>query len=148
MHKTIKKVTGDIDSLKANTAIAAMMTLLNNFYDSGKVTTGELKTLLLLLNPFAPHLTEEMWETMKFGGVITDQKWPAFDEEKCKEDNVEIVAQINGKVKARFVVPAEISADEAITLAKEEEKIAEAIAGRIIVKEFYVKGKLVNLVLK
>jgi leucyl-tRNA synthetase len=148
MHKTIKKVTGDIDSLKANTAIAAMMTLLNNFYDSGKVTTGELKTLLLLLNPFAPHLTEEMWETMKFDGVITDQKWPAFDEEKCKEDNVEIVAQINGKVKARFVVPAEISADEAITHAKEEEKIAEAIAGRIIVKEFYVKGKLVNLVLK
>ncbi|MEI6577847.1 MAG: leucine--tRNA ligase [Eubacteriales bacterium] len=148
MHRTIKKVTSDVDNLKGNTAIAAMMTLLNNIYESGKVTKGELKTLLLLLNPFAPHLTEEMWEEMSFGGVITDQTWPGYDEEKCKEDNVEIVAQINGKVRAKLIVPADIEADEAIALAKAENKIAEAIEGMNIVKELYVKGKLVNLVVK
>lgn len=148
MHRTIKKVTSDIDNLKANTAIAAMMTLLNNFYESGTVTTGELKTLLLLLNPFAPHLTEEMWETMRFGGVVTDRAWPGFDEQKCLEDTVEIVAQINGKVRAKLVVPADIEAGDAIALAKTEGKIAEAVKGKTIIKELYVKGKLVNFVVK
>ena len=148
IHRTIKKVTGDIDNLKANTAIAAMMTLLNRFYDSGKVTRSEIKTLLLLLNPFAPHLTEEMWETMNFGGAVTDQSWPAYDEAKCKEDTVEIVAQINGKVRAKLVVPADIESAAAVALAKAETKIAEAVQGKTIVKELYVKGKLVNLVVK
>ncbi len=148
MHRTIKKVSGDIDNLKANTAIAAMMTLLNKFYDSGKVTKGELKTLLLLLNPFAPHLTEEMWETLNFGGTVTDQSWPEYDEEKCLEDTVEIVAQINGKVRAKLVVPTDIEAGDAIALAKAEEKIAEAVQGKTVVKELYVKGKLVNFVVK
>lgn len=148
MHRTIKKVTGDVDALKGNTAIAAMMTLLNRIYDTGKVTKGEFKTLLVLLNPFAPHVTEEAWETMGFGGVVTSQKWPGYDESKCLDDTVEIVAQINGKVKAKLMVPADIGADEAIALAKAQEKIAEALAGVSIVKEFYVKGKLVNLVVK
>lgn len=148
MHRTIKKVTGDVDSLKGNTAIAAMMTLLNQIYETGKVTSGEFKTLLVLLNPFAPHVTEEAWETMNFGGVITSQKWPVYDESKCLDETVEIVAQINGKVKAKLVVPADIGADEAIALAKAEEKIAEAIGGKTVVKELYVKGKLVNLVVR
>jgi len=148
MHRTIKKVTGDVDALKGNTAIAAMMTLLNRIYDTGKVTKGEYKALLVLLNPFAPHVTEEAWETMGFGGVVTSQKWPGYDESKCLDDTVEIVAQINGKVKAKFVVSTDIDADEAIALAKAQEKIADALAGATIIKEFYVKGKLVNLVVR
>ncbi len=148
MHKTIKKVTGDIDGLKANTAIAAMMALLNEFYDAGKVTRGELKTLLVLLNPFAPHVTEEMWEKLAFGGTVTDQKWPSYNEEKCKEDTVEIALQINGKVRAKLVVEAGIAAEEAIALAKAEPRIAESIAGKTVVKEFYVKAKLVNIVVR
>jgi len=148
MHKTIKKVTGDIDGLKANTSIAAMMALLNEFYDAGKVTRGELKTLLVLLNPFAPHVTEEMWEKLAFGGTVTDQKWPSYNEEKCKEDTVEIALQINGKVRAKLVVEAGIAAEEAIALAKAEPRIAESIAGKTVVKEFYVKAKLVNIVVR
>ena len=148
IHKTIKKVTGDIDGLKANTAIAAMMALLNEFYDAGKVTRGELKTLLVLLNPFAPHVTEEMWEKLAFGGTVTDRKWPSYDEEKCKEDTVEIALQINGKVRAKLVVPADIAAQEAIALAKAEPRIAESITGKTVVKEFYVTAKLVNIVVR
>lgn len=148
LHKTIKKVSEDVDNLKGNTAIAAMMTLLNAFYETGRLTVFELKTLLVLLNPFAPHVTEELWERMAFGGTLTDQTWPAYDENKCREDTVEIVAQINGKVRAKLTVSADIAADEAIALAKAESRIAEAIADADIVKEFYVKGKLVNLVIR
>lgn len=148
LHKTIKKVTEDVDNLKGNTAIAAMMTLLNAFYETGRLTVFELKTLLVLLNPFAPHVTEELWEHMAFGGTVTDQTWPVYDENKCREDTVEIVAQINGKVRAKLTVSADIAADEAIALAKAESRIAEAIADADIVKEFYVKGKLVNLVIR
>ena len=147
-HKTIKKVTEDIDNLKANTAIAALMSLLNEIYDSGSITKDEYKIFTLLLNPFAPHVTEEIWEVMSFGGTVTDQKWPEYDEEKCKENSIEIVAQINGKVRTRLVVPADISAEDAIALAKEDEKIKEATEGKTIVKELYVKGRLVNIVVK
>ncbi len=147
-HKTIKKVTEDIDNLKANTAIAAMMSLLNEIADTGSITKEEYKTFTLLLNPFAPHVTEEIWSVMGFGGVVTDQKWPQYDEAKCKENSIEIVAQINGKVRAKLVIPAEIEADEAIALAKKDEKIAEAIDGKTIVKELYVKGRLVNIVVR
>lgn len=122
--------------------------MLNLIYETGKVTKGEFKTLLVLLNPFAPHVTEEAWEIMGFGGVVTSQKWPVYDEAKCLDETIEIVAQINGKVKAKLIVPADIGAEEAIALAKVEEKIVEAIAGMSIVKELYVKGKLVNLVVK
>ena len=147
-HKTIKKVTEDIDNLKANTAIAAMMALLNEIADTGSITREEYKTFTLLLNPFAPHVTEEIWNVMNFGGVVTDHKWPAYDEAKCKENSIEIVAQINGKVRAKLVIPADIEADEAIALAKADEKIAEAIDGKTIVKELYVKGRLVNIVVR
>ena len=148
IHRTIKKVTEDIDNLKANTAIAAMMSLLNAIADTGAVTKGELRTLTLLLNPFAPHMTEELWEQMGFGGTVTDQQWPAYDEAKCKDETVEIVVQLNGKVRAKLSIPAETEAADAIVLAKQEEKIKAAIEGMQIVKEIYVKGKLVNLVVK
>ena len=148
LHQTIKKVTEDVDNLKGNTAIAAMMTLVNHIYETDKVTHGEYKTLLVMLNPFAPHVTEEAWEKMNFGGVVTSQKWPSYDEDKCIEDTVEIVAQINGKVRARFVVPMEIDDAQAITLAKQQERVAQAIEGMSIIKEIYVKGKLVNIVVK
>lgn len=145
MHKTIKKVTEDIDNLKCNTAIAAMMTLVNEMASKG-VNKAELKTLTILLNPFAPHVTEEMWEVMNFGGAVHDASWPEYDEEKTKESTVEIALQIMGKVRSRITVPVDISKDEAIALAKADEKIAAAIEGKTIKKEIYVPGKLVNIV--
>ena len=148
IHRTIKKVTEDIDNLKANTAIAAMMSLLNAIADTGAVTKGELRTLTLLLNPFAPHMTEELWEQMGFGGTVTDQQWPAYDEAKCKDETVEIVVQLNGKVREKLSIPAEMEAADAIASAKQEEKIKAAIENMQIVMVIYVKGKLVNLVVK
>lgn len=149
LHKTIKKVTEDIESLKYNTAIAALMTLLNNIYEVGEINRAELKDLLILVNPFAPHVTEEMWETLGYGEMLAkDAQWPAFDAAKCVDATVEIVVQICGKIRAKLNVPAEISADEAIALAKAEPRIAEELTGKNIVKELYVKGKLVNIVAK
>ncbi|MCL2507813.1 MAG: leucine--tRNA ligase [Oscillospiraceae bacterium] len=148
IHRTIKKVSQDIESLKGNTAIAALMTLLNMFYDSGSVTKEELRIFLLLLNPFAPHVTEEMWQTLNFGSGISGQRWPSWDEEKCREDTVEIVAQINGKVRAKLTVPADIAEADAVAMAKEEPKIAEMLRGKTVLKELYVKGRLVNIVVK
>ena len=148
IHRTIQKVGEDIDNLKANTAIAALMTLLNKFYDSGAVTRAELRIFILLLNPFAPHLTEELWETMGFGGVVTSQSWPQFDPAKCKDESVEIAVQVNGKIRTRLTVPADVSSADAIALAKADEKVAEAIDGKTIVKELYVPGRLVNIVVK
>lgn len=149
LHKTIKKVTEDIESLKYNTAIAALMTLLNNIYEVGEINRAELKDLLILVNPFAPHVTEEMWETLGYGEMLAkDAQWPAFDAAKCVDATVEIVVQICGKIRAKLNVPAEISADEAIVLAKAEPRIAEELTGKNIVKELYVKGKLVNIVAK
>ncbi len=147
-HRTIKKVTEDIDNLKANTAIAAMMSLLNDIYDKGKINKAELKTLTILLNPFAPHITEELWEVMGFGSVVTDQKWPSYNEEKCVDATVEIAVQVNGKIRARINVASDISNEDAIAAAKAEEKVAGEIDGKTIVKEFYVSGKLVNIVVK
>ena len=146
MHKTIKKVTEDIDSLKCNTAIAAMMTLINKIYEKGSVTKAELKDLTILLNPFAPHVTEEMWDVMGFGGMANEAKWPTFDEAKTVENSVEIVLQIMGKVRSRITIPVDMPKDEVIALAKADEKIAAAIEGKTIKKEIYVPGKLVNIV--
>lgn len=146
MHKTIKKVSEDIDSLKCNTAIAAMMTLLNKIYDKKSVTRGELRTLTILLNPFAPHVTEEVWEKMNFGGFVHEAKWPEYDESKTVENSVEIVLQIMGKVRSRMTVPVDTPKDEVIALAKKDEKIAAAIEGKTIKKEIYVPNKLVNIV--
>lgn len=149
MHKTVKKVSEDIEQMKYNTAIAALMTLLNKIYENGKINRAELKTLIILVNPFAPHVTEEMWANCGYGEMLAkDARWPSFDEAKCVDSTVEIVVQINGKIRARLSVPTDIESDKAIALAKKDEGIAAALEGKNIIKEIYVKGKLVNIVAK
>lgn len=145
MHKTIKKVTYDIDNLKANTAIAAMMTLVNEFSQKG-CNKAELKTLTILLNPFAPHVTEEMWQVMNFGGMVNEAQWPTYDEEKTKENSVEIVIQVMGKVRSKLTIAVDMPKDEVLAAAKADAKIAELLDGKEIKKEIYVPGKLVNFV--
>ena len=147
-HKTIKKVSEDIEGMKFNTAIAALMTLLNDIYNKGTINNAELKTFVTLLNPFAPHVTEEIWAAQNYGGMLADGHWVDFDEAKCIDDEIEIVAQINGKVRAKLMIPAEIDSAEAIELAKKDPAIAAAIEGKNVVKELYVKGRLVNIVVK
>ncbi len=148
MHKTIKKVTEDYDKMKFNTAIAALMALINDIYKKGSITRGELKTFITLLNPAAPHLTEEMWERADFGGFLHQTEWPKYDEEKCVDDTVEIVAQINGKVKDKIMIPANISREEMEKVALENEKIVALIEGKQVVKVICVPGKLVNIVVR
>ncbi len=148
MHKAVKKVTYDIDNLKANTAIATMMTLVNKFYDTGAVTREELRTLLILLNPLAPHLTEELYEQLGFGGELNAQQWPSYDEAKCVDDMIQIAVQVNGKVRAKLEIPADLSQEEVLRAARENDKVRELLSGKTIAKEIYVKGKLVNLVVK
>ena len=145
IHKTVKKVTFDIDNLKANTAIAAMMTLVNEMTQKG-CYKAELKTLTILLNPFAPHVTEEMWQVMNYGGMVNEAKWPEYDDEKTKENSVEIVLQVMGKVRSRMTIPVDMPKDDVIAAAKQDAKIAELIDGKTIKKEIYVPGKLVNIV--
>ena len=147
-HKTIKKVSEDIENMKFNTAIAALMTLLNKIYDKGAVNTAELKTFVTLLNPFAPHVTEEIWAQHNFGGMLANGSWVDYDEAKCIDDEIEIVAQINGKVRSKIMIPADMEQADVIALAKQDDKIAEAIDGKTIVKEIYVKGRLVNIVVR
>lgn len=148
-HKTVKKVSEDIEGMKFNTAIAALMTLLNKIYDNGKINKAELKTFVLLASPFAPHITEEIWSQQNFGEMLAkDGVWPTFDESKCVDDSVEIVVQINGKIRAKLTVPTDISNEDAIAKARSDEKIAEELSGKNIIKEIYVKGKLVNIVAK
>ena len=147
-HRTIKKVTEDIEALKMNTAIAALMSLLNTVQSTGKITKDEYKTFITLLNPFAPHITEELWSICGFEGMLNETEWPVFDEAKCVDSTVEIVVQINGKIKARLNVDADISAADAISLAKENANISAEISGKTVVKELYVPKKLVNIVVK
>ncbi len=148
-HKTIKKVTEDVENLKFNTAIAALMSLMNDVYDTGSVTREELRVFSLLLSPFAPHVVEEVWENAGFGGGFAcRQQWPAYDESKCRENTVEIAVQVNGKVRARITIAADLSKEDAIAAAKAEERVASEIAGKTIVKEICVPGKLVNIVAK
>lgn len=145
-HKTIKKVTEDIESLKFNTAIAALMSLFNEINEIKNINEMELKTYLILLNPFAPHITEEIWSICNFGGSVTDQKWPAYDENKCKDSMAEIVIQVNGKIKARLRVDVNISKEEVMKLANDNDSVKQAINGKNIRKEIYVPGKLLNIV--
>lgn len=147
MHKTIKKVTNDIESLKFNTAIAAMMTLLNEVYAIGSINRAEYKALLTMANPFAPHITEEIYSQV-FDGILNEQAWVKHDEALCTEDVVEIAVQINGKIKTKLNVAADAEQDEVLSVVKQDAKVAEAVSGKTIVKEFYVKGKLVNIVVK
>ncbi len=145
MHQTIKKVSNDFENLKYNTAIAAMMTLLNDFYKKGSITKGELKTLIILLNPVAPHITEEMWQIIGCEGRVYQQTWPEFDEAKTVESSVEIAVQINGKVKGTLGIQKDDPKDQVI--AKAKEVIADKLTGNIV-KEIYVPGRLVNIVMK
>lgn len=147
-NKTIKKVTEDIEELKMNTAISAMMALLNDIASVGSITKTEFRTLLLLLNPFAPHITEELWVNAGFEGMLNEAKWPMYDLAKCVDASVEIVAQVNGKIKARINVPADISSDDAIALAMAEPVVLAETEGKTIVKQLYVPKKLVNIVVK
>ncbi|MBQ7726380.1 MAG: class I tRNA ligase family protein, partial [Clostridia bacterium] len=147
-HRTIKKVTEDIEQLKMNTAIAAMMSLFNEIQATGSVTRGEFRTYLLLLNPFVPHITEELWTQNGYEGMLNQATWPTFEEAKCVESTVEIAVQVCGKIKARIEIPADLSAEEAITKAKAVPAIAREIEGKTIIKELYVPKKLVNIVAK
>lgn len=147
-HKTIKKVTEDIEVLKFNTAIASLMALMNDIAETNAITKEELKIFTILLNPFAPHITEEVWEAAGFSGMVAQQEWPKFDEAKCKDENVEIAVQVNGKVRARLNVSVNISKEDALAAAKAEEKVAAEISGKNLIKEIYVPGKLVNIVAK
>ena len=147
-HKTIKKVSEDTETLKFNTAIAALMSLMNEISAAGSITREELRIYTILLNPFAPHITEEVWSNLGFEGMVCQSQWPEYDEAKCKDETVQIVLQVNGKVRMRADVAADISKEDAIALAKSEQKIADEISGKSIVKEIYVPGKLVNIVVK
>ena len=148
MNKTVKKVSQDIEDMKFNTAIAAMMTCLNEINDVGTLTKDELSVFIRLLCPFAPHLCEEMWEQLGGEGLCSTAKWPDYDESKCVDDEIEIAVQVNGRVRDRFTVPADIEAADAIARAKELDKVREFTDGMAFIKELYVPGKLVNLVVK
>ena len=148
-HKTIKKVGNDIENIKFNTAIAALMALINTIYATGKVTKKELAVFAILLNPFAPHVTEEVWEVCGLGdGIIAEASWPEYDEAKCVDDTIEIVAQVNGKIKAKLQIAADAEQADVLAMAKAEPKVKEAIDGMTVVKEIYIKGRLVNIVVK
>lgn len=147
-NKTIKKVSEDIESLKFNTAIASLMSLLNLIYENKKINTYEFKTFLILLNPFAPHLTEEMWVDNIKNGFLNEQKWVEFDPLKCVDDTIKIPVQINGKLKDTFSIKCDTNKDEVLLQAKNLEKIKLEIDGKSIVKEIYVPNKIVNIVIK
>ena len=148
MHKTVKKVSDDIEKMKFNTAIAALMSVINEFYRKGSVTKGELKTFIQLLNPTAPHITEEMWQLIGAPKTIAETPWPTFDESKTVDESVEIVLQINGKIRDKLVVPTGLNKDETEKFAMQSEKIKELTADKQIIKVISVPGKLVNVVCK
>ncbi len=147
-HKTVKKVSADIEDLKFNTAIAAMMSLLNEIYEVGSLTKEELSMLVRLICPFAPHLAEEMWETLGGKGFCSLAPWPEWDEAKTVDSTVEVAVQVNGKVRATVAIPVNCPKEEAIALAKADPKIAAQLEGKTVVKEISVPNKIVNLVVK
>ncbi|MBQ7312129.1 MAG: leucine--tRNA ligase [Clostridia bacterium] len=147
-HKTVKKVTEDIEDMKFNTAIAAMMALINTIYEVGSLTADELKTLLKILCPFAPHLCEEMWETLGEKNFLSMTEWPAWDEAKTVDAEIEIAVQVCGKLRATITIAADASKEDAIAAARADERIQNAIAGKNVVKEIYIPGKIVNIVAK
>lgn len=148
LHKTIKKVSDDIESMKYNTAISAMMSFVNYITSIGSITKEEYRVLLILLNPFAPHITEEIYENMRFGGRLHAQRFPVYDESKCVDNEVEIVVQINGKLRAKLMIDVGAQKDDVLGAARKEEKIAVALQGKNILKEIYVPKKLVNFVVR
>jgi len=148
IHKTIKKVDEDIERMKFNTAIATMMSLVNDFYKKGSVTKTEFMTLLTLLNPVAPHMTEELWEMYGGEGFLSIQPWPQYDESKTQDDEIEIVVQINGKIRDKLMVPATAQKEQLEEIALNNEKIKELVEGKTIVKVVAIPGRLVNVVVK
>ena len=148
MHKLIKKVSTDIDNMRFNTAIAAMMGAINSIYEVGSLTKDELTTFAKILSPFAPHVTEEINELLGGTDLISIAPWPEYDESKTIDDTVELPVQINGKVKAKVFVPNNASKDEILAIAKGDEKVSEAIVGKVVVKEIVVPGKIINIVVK
>ncbi len=148
IHRAIKKVGADLEHLKHNTAIACLMSLLNSFGAAGGATKGEYRIFLQLLNPFAPHMTEEIWQMQSYGGEIAASSWPQYDEAKTTSATVEIVVQVNGKPRARLTVPATIGKEEALAAAKAEAAVQKALEGKTVVKEIWVPAKLINLAVK
>ena len=151
VHKTIKKVTDDIDTLKMNTAIAALMAMVNEFYANG-LTRGDLEVLMLLLSPFAPHMVEEMWELTGYaarnGRMAMQMDWPVYDESKTVASAVEMAVQVQGKLRGTVTVPVDSDQDTVVAAARASERVAKAMEGMQIVKVIYVKNKLVNLIVK
>ena len=147
-HKTIKKVSSDIEELKFNTAIAAMMSLVNEIYDAGTLTRDELITLVKLLAPFAPHIAEEIYASLGTEGFVSVASWPVYDEAKTVDATVEIALQVNGKLRGTVMVAKDAAKDDVIALAKADERVASMIAGKTVVKEIYVPGRIVNIVVK
>ena len=147
-HKMIKKVSEDIEGLKCNTAIAAMMSVLNEIYDKGSVTRGELMTFITLLNPFAPHLTEEINGVLGNREMLARAKWPEYDPAKCVDAAVEIAVQVSGKIKARLMIPTDSTEEAVKALVMADANVQAALAGKTVIKEIYVKGKLYNIVAK
>ncbi|MCI8566392.1 MAG: leucine--tRNA ligase [Lachnospiraceae bacterium] len=145
MHQTIKKVGSDYENLKFNTAIAAMMALLNQFYKNGSVTRGEFRTLLVLLNPVAPHVTEELWQTLGYEGRLYQASWPEYEEAKTVENMVEVGVQVNGKMRTTVTIAVDASKEDALAAAKEA--LGSKLAGTIV-KEIYVPGRIINIVAK
>ncbi len=148
MNKTIKKVSEDFENLKFNTAIASMMALINEFVAKGQVNSAEFKTLLTLLNPVAPHITEELWELQGYGGMLNKQKWPVWDENKTIEDMIEIAIQVNGRVRDKITVPSGLSKEQTEETGMKDEKVKALIEGKTVVKIIGVPGKLLNIVIK
>ncbi len=148
MHKTIKKVGDDIEKIKFNTAVAALMSLVNEFYKKGSVTRGEYKTLLILLNPFAPHITEELFEMMSFGGTLSTSTWPTYDEAKTIDQTVEMAVMIGGRVRAKIMVPADMAEEDIKNTALSDETVRSALSGKNVTKIIVVPKKLVNIVAK
>lgn len=148
VHKLIKKVTEDIDGMKFNTAIAAMMSYLNEVFEAGSINRASLENLLRLLCPFAPHLCEELWESLGHSELLSLSAWPTWNEAKTVDDVVEIALQINGKLRGTLAIAAKAGKEEAIAVARADERIATLIAGKTVVKEIFVPGKIVNLVVK
>ncbi|MBQ6171192.1 MAG: leucine--tRNA ligase [Clostridia bacterium] len=147
-HKTIKKVSEDIEAMKFNTAIAALMTLLNEIYDAKTINRAEMKAFLTLLSPFAPHISEELWENIGGEGMLANGKWIEYDESKTVADTVEIPVQINGKLRGTVVIPADADKDTAIAAANADEKIKGYLDGHTVVKEIFVPGRMINIVIK
>ena len=148
IHKAIKKVSSDIEAMKFNTAIACLMTLINEIYAVGKISKDDLVIFIKLLCPFAPHLCEEIWETIGGEGLLSLSKWPEYEESKTVEDSIEIGVQVNGKVRGTIVIPNGCAKEEALELAKKDERVASFLEGKTLVKEIYVPNKIVNFVAK